>query len=109
MQASLIWLGHVEIGLADRQVDRILHLGGQVEDLANAAGVEGPGAVGEERHESGFRVQGSVFGEQRSSIGAGEGRDKAGLKAPTIGRGELPADCPLSSDEECAVPIRPTP
>ena len=59
MQAVLDRLRHVEVGLADRQVDRILHLRGQVEDLANAAGVEGTGAVGEEGHGGAFRIWGS--------------------------------------------------
>jgi len=33
-------LGHVEIGLADRKIDRALHLGGQVEYLANARAIK---------------------------------------------------------------------
>ena len=43
-------LRHVEVGLADREVDRVLHLGRQVEHLADAAGIEGVGAVGEGGH-----------------------------------------------------------
>ena len=33
-------VGHVEIGQADREVDRVLHLGREVEDLADARGVD---------------------------------------------------------------------
>ncbi|MGC3990072.1 MAG: hypothetical protein QM796_10415 [Chthoniobacteraceae bacterium] len=41
-------VGHVEVGQADREVDRVGHLCGEVEDLADAAGVDGVGAVGDE-------------------------------------------------------------
>ena len=39
-------LGHVEVGLPDREVDRVLQLRAKVEDLADARGVEQTGAVG---------------------------------------------------------------
>ena len=32
--------GRVEVGLTDRKVDRIGHVGGQIEDLANAGGID---------------------------------------------------------------------
>ena len=43
-------LGHVEIGLADREVDRVLHLRGQVEDLADAAGIKSLRSFGKQAH-----------------------------------------------------------
>jgi len=46
-RAVLYGFGHVEIGLADGQVDRVLQLGGQVEDLAYARGVEQTHAIGD--------------------------------------------------------------
>ena len=40
--------GHVEVGLTDRQVDRVGEISGQVEHLADARGVDGAQAVGDE-------------------------------------------------------------
>ena len=44
------FLRHIEIRLPDRKIDRILHLRRQVEDFADAAGIKGFRAVGEEGH-----------------------------------------------------------
>ena len=49
-------LGHVEVGLADREVDRVLQLRRQVEHLADARGVEQSGAVGKPVGGHGFSV-----------------------------------------------------
>ena len=42
-------LGHVKIGLADRQIDRALHLGRQVKYPANARAIERSHALGDPR------------------------------------------------------------
>ena len=41
-------LRDVEVGQPDREVDRVLHLRGEVEDLADAGGIDAEGAAGDE-------------------------------------------------------------
>jgi len=46
--AFLKGLGNVKIGLADGEVDGVFELGGEVEDFADAGGVDVEGALGDE-------------------------------------------------------------
>src|SRR6185369_4049847 len=54
---------NIKIGLADRKVDRVLHLRGEVEHFADTAGIEGLSAVGEEGHS----VRGQESGDMKAN------------------------------------------
>ena len=79
-------LGNVEVGLADREVDRVGELRAQVKDLANAGAVEGLGSVGDPVGRHG--MEWAEGRPQRAEVGI--------RKSECGGRGAVASDQPES-------------
>ena len=80
-------VGDIEIRLADREVDGVLELRGQVEDLADAGGVDGAGMVGDH----GGGVEGHGF---LDSFFQAEGRSRLKAGLPNCRRDYRPVRTP---------------